>query len=153
MIDQFYDLGCCFYIGVFLECGGQLCWATNLNEHNRYYFAFAWFYLQDFACWYEVVVSVDSNICWSSIGRNLATVAVYNSVLILADTSRDYYFLFLTMLHVSGSFLMVKLEYLEAKVILWHTLVTDQIVTSMTTCICKANLRSGPILAVLIHSL
>ena len=31
---------------------------------------------------------------WSSIGRNLATVAVYNSVLILADTSRDYHFLF-----------------------------------------------------------
>ena len=30
---------------------------------------------------------------WSSIGRNLATVAVYNSVLILADTSRDYHFL------------------------------------------------------------
>ena len=31
---------------------------------------------------------------WSSIGRNLATVAVYNSVLMLADTSRDYHFLF-----------------------------------------------------------
>ena len=33
---------------------------------------------------------------------------------------------------------MVKFEYLEAKVILCHTLVTDQIVTSMTTCIMRA---------------
>ena len=57
---------------------------------------------------------------WSSIGRNLATVEVYNSVLILTDTSQDYHFLFFfTMLHVSRSFFMVELEYLEAKVILW----------------------------------
>ena len=78
---------------------------------------------------------------WSSIGRNLATVAVYKSVLIVADTSDIIIFCFF-FYNVTRFRIFLhgwaRILYLEAKVILCHTLVTDQIVTSMTTCICRA---------------
>ena len=75
---------------------------------------------------------------WSSIGRNWQllrsiTVFWYSPTLL-----EIIIFCFFTMLHVSGSFFIVELEYLEPKVVLCHTLVTDHIVTSMTTCLCRA---------------
>ena len=79
---------------------------------------------------------------WSSIGRNLGTVAVYNNVFWYSPTLPEIIiFCFFTMLHVSGSFFIVELEYLEPKVVLCHTLVTEQIVTS--TRHSKSNVRKS----------
>ena len=63
---------------------------------------------------------------WSSIGRNLATVLRSITVFWYLPTLPEIIiFCFFTMLHVSGSFFMVEPEYLEANVILCHTLVTN----------------------------
>ena len=63
---------------------------------------------------------------WSSIGRNLATVLRSITVFWYSPTLPEIIiFCFFTMVHVSGSFFMVELQYLEANVILCHTLVTN----------------------------